>query len=105
MQHSEKWTPDKARRRAQKAHGALVAGETIWFVGPCNNLRPVTDMLVITSARVLGLSGPTVSFEARHGTIRNVLPDALKQSVTVATDTASMTFKLVPREDHDRIGQ
>lgn len=105
MQHSEKWTPDKARRRAQKAQGSLVAGETIWFVGPCNNLRPVTDALVITSARVLGLSGPTISFEARHGTIRTVVPDGAKQSITVATDTTSMTFKLVPREDHDRIGQ
>lgn len=105
MQHSAQWTSDRAMERAQKASSALVGGEVIWFIGPCAHIRPSADTLLVTNVRVLAVSGATVEFEARHGAVTSFVPDAVKQTVLVEATTGSTMLRVVPRDDHDRIGQ
>jgi hypothetical protein len=64
-------------------------------------MRPVTDALVVTNARVMGLSsGVGFKFKARFDEITETAYDPYGKTVRIATSNGSaMTFKNVAAED------
>ena len=93
-------SPAKAEQTLAKA-GGLAEGENVWFYGRCNNFRPLVDVVVITNARVLGLSKTDgFTYEAPIEQVTATAYDAAKRKVTVSTaDGQVMTFKAVPKDD------
>lgn len=99
--------PEKAEKALAKSADELAPGEVIWYFAKCNNLKPVTDAIVITNARVMGLStGISFKFKALHSDIHRVESDAKRGTVTVSTSTGdAMTFKQVAAEDVPAVTQ
>jgi hypothetical protein len=91
---------EKEERALSKARG-LVDGEVVWFYAKCNNFRPMIDAIVVTNARVLGLSTiEGFKYKAPVSQITATDGDPKKGTVQVATtDGQVMTFKSVPSED------
>ncbi|WP_240977174.1 SHOCT domain-containing protein [Knoellia koreensis] len=100
-QFSEKWKPEKGEKRLETARKALLPGEDVWFLGACNNLRPMANEIAVTPLRVLALSGPDIKFQARHDEVASVCTNGKKETLEVTcNDGRSMLFKMVPRADH-----
>ncbi len=93
--------PEKAEKAINKSGNELVAGEEVLFFAKCNNMRPVTDALVITNARIMGLStGMGFKFKARFDDVAETAYDPGAKTVHIATlNGNSMTFKNVAAED------
>ena len=103
-QFSHKWKTEKCQKKLQTAQRALLPGEHVWFLGVCNNMRPLASELALTNVRVLALSGAEVKFEARYGDIASLTPSDKKQTVEiVCRDGRSMLVKMVPKADHGAI--
>lgn len=78
----------------------LFQGEDVWFLGECNNLRPMLSEIAITPLRVVGLIGTELKFEAAYGQITQFTADTAKNAVeVVCSDGRSVVFKNVPAED------
>lgn len=92
---------EKAEKAISKSASELVAGEEVWFFAKCNNLRPMTDALVITNARVMGLStGQGFKFQALFSEVVSVSYDPKGKTVDVVTSRGDrMTFKNVDPDD------
>ena len=93
--------PQKADKALAKSAHELAPGEVVWYFAKCNNIKPMTDAVVITNARVMGLStGLSYKFKVLHSDIIGLDTDAKRGTVTVATRTGdTMTFKAVAPED------
>jgi hypothetical protein len=91
---------EKAEKALAKA-GGLVEGESVWFYAKCNQFRPMIDAVVVTNARVMGLS--TIEGYKYRALVPQVIEmqyDEKKGTVEVTTtDGQVMTFKSVPSED------
>ena len=95
-----KWKPEKAQKKLEAAQAALLPGEAVWFLGFCNNLRPLASEIALTSLRVVALQEREVKFEARYSEIESLVTDANKGTVEVTRrDGDSMLFKMVPKDD------
>lgn len=103
-QFSRKWNPEKCQKKLKIAKRALLPGEDVWFLGVCNNMRPLASELALTNVRVLALSKAEVKFEARYGDIASLTPSEKKETVEiVCRDGRSMLVKMVPKADHGAI--
>lgn len=103
-QYSSKWKPAKAEKKAAAAQVALHPGEEIWFLGQCNNMRPLLAEIAVTPLRVLGLQDREIKFECRHDDISNFAVDAAKGTVGVTRRGGeAFVFKMVPKEDLEAI--
>jgi hypothetical protein len=93
--------PEKAEKALSKSSQELVAGEEVWFYGKCNNMRPLTDALVVTNSRVMGLSaGVGYKYKARFDEIVDAAYDPSGKTVHITTSKGdAMTFKNVAPED------
>jgi hypothetical protein len=93
--------PEKAEKAIAKSSRELVNGEEVQFFAKCNNMRPVTDALVVTNGRIMGLStGLGFKFKARFDEISEADYDSDAKTVAIATlrgDT--MKFKNVDPHD------
>lgn len=95
-----KWRPEKARKKLLAVQSQLFQGEDVWFLGECNNLRPMLSEIAITPLRVVGLIGTELKFEAAYGQITQFTADTAKNAVeVVCSDGRSVVFKNVPAED------
>ncbi len=92
---------EKADKAIAKSSGELVTGEEVRFFAKCNNMRPMTDALVVTNARVMGLStGFGFKFKARLDEISETAYDPKAKTVHIVTSSGeTMTFKNVAAED------
>ena len=93
---------DKAEKRVRAVPAGLADGEEILFICKCNNLRPVTEAIVVTNARVAGFSPGMQAFKfaVLFDEIVATTYDAKAKKVRVeATDGRDMTFKTVAPED------
>jgi uncharacterized FlaG/YvyC family protein len=94
--------PEKAHKALEKVAGEMLPGEEAWLFARCNNFKPMTDAVVVTNARVLGLGtgGGTISFAALFDEVAYAQGDERRGSVTVGThDGRSMTFKQLRAAD------
>lgn len=91
--------PEKADRIIRR--GDLASGEVAWFYANCSNVWPSIDAIVVTNARMLGLSSTQgVKYEAPLNQITTTQCEPRKGTVHVATtDGRTMTFKSVDPED------
>jgi hypothetical protein len=91
---------EKAEKVLAKA-GGLVEGEVVWFYAKCNNFRPMVDAIVVTNARVLGLSTlEGYKYKAPVTQITATEYDPKKGTVQiVTTDGQVMTLKSVSSDD------
>src|SRR4051794_14655060 len=93
--------PEKARKWLREFAAELVPGEEVWFYGKCNNLRPAMNALMVTNARVLGLSEVYgYRWRATHTDIAEAAGDAKRHRLTVRTEGGSeVVFKAVDAQD------
>jgi hypothetical protein len=97
-----KLKPERGEKLLQKLAPVLLPGEEVLFVAKCNNLRPMTNHILITNFRIAGEDGNGISIEFPHKAELTVTPDCRKETVAVAgASGGSMLFKMVQREDHD----
>ena len=92
---------EQAKDALAKSAGELIDGEVVWYFTKCNNLKPMTNAIVITNARVLGLSaGRGFKFAVMHSHITSTSYDEKRGTVQVSGgDGEMMTFKSVASED------
>lgn len=95
-----KWKADKAAKKAAVAEAALLPGEDVWFLGVCNNMKPLANEIALTALRVVALQDREIKFAARYGDIESLTTDEKKGTVAVVRrDGNSMLFKMVPKDD------
>lgn len=103
-QFSIKWKPTKAEKKLSSAQKALHQNEDVWFLGPCNNMRPMASQLALTPLRLVALEGSEIAFEARYSEIASLTTNAKWETVNVIRlDGRSMVIKQVPKGDHGAI--
>lgn len=74
--------PEKVDKAIAKSSAELVAGEEVQFFAKCKNMRPMTDAMVVTNARVMGLStGLGFKFKARFDEIDETAYDSDAKTV------------------------
>lgn len=101
---SPKWKPERTEKKRVQASGALLPGEELWYLGPCNNMRPLMSEFALTSLRLIGLQGRDIAFDARYSEIATITPDRRKDTVQVARhDGTSIVFKMVGTADQAAI--
>lgn len=93
--------PEKAEKALAKSASELAEGEVVWYFTKCNNLKPMTDAVVVTNARVMGLStGMGFKFKVLHSDIAETSYDPKHGTIEVRAHTGeSMTFKAVAPDD------
>ena len=95
-----KWRPEKATKKLATARAALETAEEVWYLGVCNNLKPLASEIALTSVRLVVLLDREVKFSARYEEISSLKIDDDKGSVAVTrSDGGSMTIKMVPKDD------
>lgn len=101
---STTWKPALSERKLLMTQPALLDEETVWYLGACNNLRPLTGEIALTSLRFVALCDGKIRFQARYADITGLWTDVLKETVTVVrNDGETFVFKMVPRSDHGAI--
>lgn len=98
-----KLNPEKGNKVLQGLGPALLPGEEVYVLAKCNNLRPVTNFIVVTNYRLAGESLGKIVVEFPYSRDFTVDADGKKETL-VAKETSgpsTMTFKMVQREDHD----
>lgn len=99
-----KWKPEKGAKKLATVQAALLPGEDVWFLGVCNNMRPLANEIALTALRVVALQDREIKFEARYGDVASLTTDEKKGTVEVVRhDGGSMVIKMVPKEDHGAI--
>jgi hypothetical protein len=97
---SVKWKPEKAAKKLAIAKASLLQGEDVWYLGVCNNLKPLVSEIAVTPLRVVGLLEREIKFEARYSEIQSLATSEQKGTIEIVRqDGRSMTFKQVPKED------
>lgn len=105
-QFTVKWNASKAAKKLQTARAALLPEEDLWFLGYCNNVKPLADAIAVTPLRVVALMRGKVAFEAHHSDIESLTTHEKRGTVTVVRRNGeSMVFKLVPKEDLGEIAR
>ncbi|HWL97364.1 MAG TPA: SHOCT domain-containing protein [Nocardioidaceae bacterium] len=91
---------EKAEKALAKA-GSLVDGELVWFYAKCNQFRPLIDAVVVTNARIMGLStSEGFKYKALVAQLAAVQYDQKKGKVEVTTtDGRVMAFNIISSED------
>ncbi|WP_198295587.1 SHOCT domain-containing protein [Diaminobutyricimonas sp. LJ205] len=101
---SVKWNPKKAAKKMAVVQTALFPGEDVWFLGFCNNLKPLASEIALTALRVVALQEREIKFEARYPDIASFVTNAKKGTVEVVRrDGGSIVIKMVPQDDLDVI--
>lgn len=101
-QFSSKWKPAKAEKKLAAAESAVFPGEEIWYLGACNNLRPLLSEIAVTSLRIIGLQDRSVNFQIMHADVRGFALDDKKELLEIdGADGNKTVFKMVPRADHE----
>ena len=94
-----KLSPEKGAKLVAKMGGALLAGEEVYFVCKCNNMKPMTSFVVITNFRLFGW-GTELAIEFPYSSGVTAIPHDNKEAVTVTSSAGSHVFKMLQREDH-----
>ncbi len=103
-EYGHKVKPDKGQKIISSAASNLFPGEEVLFIAKCNNMRPACDYFVLTNFRIAGLSSGNIAIDFQYARSLSLLADSKKETLSVTDlDGKSMLFKMVQKEDHERI--